>query len=171
MTFMKATTVGFLAVVVCCLLAGPAVAHGEIESSDPKADSTIAQVPPEVSVTFSETPADSSKFVVKDGCGDEVGTGVEVQGKSLVAATSGAQPGTWTVTWDVLSAEDGHETEGSISFKVKGEPDCIADGGKTTTPGPKEEPQSFPTIVVVAGVIGIVLVGVALVVRRSAGKD
>jgi methionine-rich copper-binding protein CopC len=169
-TRSKAATILAMALAMCWVLAGIALSHGEIASSDPEADAVLDQIPPEVSVTYTETPADSSKFVVKDGCGDEVGTGVAVKGKALVAQVSDGQPGTWTVTWDVLSAEDGHETHGSISFKVQAKPDCSG-GGSPTTSTTDETPKSFPVIVVVVAVIGVLLVALALLVRRSEGRD
>lgn len=174
MTTLSKAGVLFVMILICGIPVEVAHAHGEIAGSNPQAGAVLPKVPLEVSVTYSETPAASSRFVVKDGCGDDVTAAVDVQGKSLVAEVSAAKPGTWTVTWDVLSAEDGHETHGSISFKVRSKPDCSdggvkSPGGTTRSAPTPDEPQSFPVVVIVVGILGVLLVVIALLVRRSTG--
>ena len=173
---MKKITI-YMAVVAIFTMSSPhAMAHGDIATSDPADGANLKKVPNEVSVTFSETPAADSRFVVKDGCGDVIGD-PSVEEKSIVVAVADAQPGTWSVKWNVLSAEDGHQTEGAISFKVKGEPDCSGDVEESPADDigdaapPVDNPDSdgggLPTVVIIGGLIGVVLVALAIVVRRS----
>jgi methionine-rich copper-binding protein CopC len=157
------------------LPASHAFAHSEIESSNPADHATLKKVPPEVSVTFSETPSDASKLVVKDGCGSEMGD-PSVEGKALVVTVGDAQPGTWSAKWDVISAEDGHRSKGAMSFKVSGQPDCsvgkpspdeTGGGGTGTETGTDLSSEGIPTVVIVGGAVGLALVALALLIRRS----
>jgi methionine-rich copper-binding protein CopC len=152
------------------MVSGPSFAHGEFETSDPAKNATLEAVPPEVSVTYTETPAAGAKFVVKDGCGREVGAKAAVEGKALVAQVSGSQPGTWIVEWNVISAEDGHQTKGSLTFKVTGRPDCsgTATSGGGSTSG--DEPSSIPSAVFIGVGVGVALVAIAAIIRRSSGS-
>jgi methionine-rich copper-binding protein CopC len=171
---MKRITTLFLLLAAIALPTSHAFAHGEIETSNPADHATLKKVPPEVSVTFSETPSDASKLVVKDGCGSEMGD-PSVEGKALVVSVGDAQPGTWSAKWDVISAEDGHRTKGAISFLVRGQPDCSVgepspdETGDAGSPGEDAAGSSegIPTVVIVGGAVGLGLVVLALVIRRS----
>lgn len=175
---MKKTAMALMVLAITAISV-PAFAHGDIATSDPADGARLKKVPEQVRVTFTETPARDSKFVVKDGCGEVVGDPT-VDGKALVVQVADAQPGSWSARWDVLSAEDGHQTEGAITFKVAGKPDCsedeepadqgddIGDAGEPIA-GDEAGGGGIPSIVWIGAVAGLALVGLALFVRRSSG--
>ena len=151
-----------------------ALAHGDAAISEPKDGARLKRIPAEVTVTYSETPAQASRFIVRDGCGDDVGT-VAVRGKTLVATISDAQPGGWRVKWSVLSSEDGHRTDGGFGFRVGGRPDCDGEGpdpdiGDAGTPVPNAGGNGnggLPPGVMIGAGAGIALIVLALMIRRS----
>lgn len=112
----------FVAVVAAvALAAGPASAHSRLVSSNPAANSTIAQTRT-VSLTFSErsVPAFSS-FDLIDAAGDKVAIRVAVSedGKTLTGTL--ARPlaaGVYRVDWCIASG-DGHRMTGTYSFTVR----------------------------------------------------
>jgi copper resistance protein C len=140
---------GLTAVVVGVAFAGwagVALAHGELKSTRPKADSTVELPPQEISVTLTEAPSPGAVMRAKDGCGKQVVATVSVAEATVTGdVTNGAQPGQWTVSWRAISAVDGHETEGKFSFLVNGITDCSAGaGGSTPTPEPTVSEASSP---------------------------
>ena len=58
----------FLGATLALASVTPASAHGDYQSSDPAADSTVKGAPGEVTITLTEAPADGSEMVVRDGC-------------------------------------------------------------------------------------------------------
>jgi methionine-rich copper-binding protein CopC len=170
------TTVGsakfilaLLAVTATMASHGVALAHGQLEGSDPEDGARLKAAPPEVVVTYTEVPSDANGFRVKDGCGRNVIRTVAVEGNSIRARTPDAQPGTWLVRWDVISAQDGHETEGSLTFKVAGKPDC-SEGTEPKAQGPgggEESSGVSGTTLLLIGAGSVVLIAIALVVRRK----
>lgn len=145
-----------------------ALAHGELERTDPEAGAVLKAPPAEVSIDLTETPTDASNLKVLDGCGRNVIEQAEVKGKSLVASIQEAQPGAWLASWRILSDEDGHVTNGSITFRVRGAPDCSA----KTTPKAQEPPAESsssidPTAIFLIVGGSVVIIGLALLVRRS----
>ena len=107
------------------LLAAPAplLAHAELVGSDPLPNASLVEGPELVSMTFSE-PIDAANATVRvldsqlrvlDGIGevvvDEAGTVARVDVPSL-------EPGTYTVSYQVVSTVDGHATAGSFAFVV-----------------------------------------------------
>ena len=110
--------------ILCLLLpSSAAFAHAELVASNPAADATVA-APRTIRLTFSEkiAPA-SSGFQLSMGDGMAVSTAaatVSDDGKTLIARpTSPFMAGKWTLSWHALSADDGHETQGSLNFTVK----------------------------------------------------
>ena len=111
-------------VILCLLLpSSAAFAHAELVASNPAADATVA-APRTIKLTFSEkiAPA-SSGFQLSMGDGMGVSTAaasVSDDGKTLTArTTSPFMTGRWTLSWHALSADDGHQTQGSLNFTVK----------------------------------------------------
>lgn len=157
----------------------PVGAHGDLAETTPARDSTVRKVPRRVSVTFTETPArGGSQVKVRDGCGDQVASAVNLKGRTMEIEVAGARPGKWMVSYRIVSAEDGHPSRGSYGFKVAGAKDCNGDepdAGPTEGPpeegvGAAEDPAgsdggSFPILPVAVGTILIVVV--ALILRRG----
>jgi copper transport protein len=118
-------------VVLVAVLAGlwlvaagaPAGAHALLRESDPAAGSSLDRAPRQVVLTFTERPEPGlSSIQVLDTGGRPVqrGDGVLVQGAPLQFAVGlgDLADGTYTVSWRVVSKDDGHLTAGSFAFGV-----------------------------------------------------
>ncbi|MFF6780937.1 copper resistance protein CopC [Streptomyces sp. NPDC012510] len=122
---------------VGALLTGatPVSAHAALTGSDPQQGSVVQEAPSQVSLTFSEKVAMSDGSVrVYDPKGKEADTGevTDLGGTSYgVALHSGLPDGTFTVTYQVVSA-DSHPVSGAFTFSV-GAP------SKTTVALPEQE--------------------------------
>jgi methionine-rich copper-binding protein CopC len=154
-----------LAALVGVLGPQSAFAHGEYTSSTPEKGAKLDAVPSEVVVSFSEAPVDANTFVVKDGCGRDVVNTATVEGRKILATTSAGQPGAWLAEWDIVSAEDGHPSSGSLSFRVTGQPDCSKDtGGGQGRAAPEGGGGSGTILLILAGAT-VVLVVLAVAFR------
>ncbi|MCQ9181983.1 copper resistance protein CopC [Streptomyces sp. IBSBF 2953] len=112
----------FLAVAGALLAAaGPASAHAALTGSDPAQGVVVDKAPTQVSLTFSETVSMSDDSVrVLDPQGARVDTGKpsEVSGATYaVQLHSGLPDGTYTVTYQVVSA-DSHPVAGAYTFSI-----------------------------------------------------
>ncbi|MEU6258690.1 copper resistance protein CopC [Streptomyces sp. NPDC047043] len=112
----------FLA-VVGALLAGaaPASAHAALTGSDPAQGVVVDKAPTQVSLSFSEKVATSGDSVrVLDPKGKRVDNGkpTDVSGTTYaVQLKSGLADGTYTVAWQVVSA-DSHPVAGAFTFSI-----------------------------------------------------
>jgi methionine-rich copper-binding protein CopC len=146
----------------------PAAAHGQLAGSDPEEGAVLDATPPEVTIDLTETPTDAKDFEVLDGCGRNVINRARVVEKSLVASIQESQPGAWLVRWRIVSDEDGHVTDGSLSFRVTGEPDCSA-GTKPEAQKPTVDDSSSVSPALILGIVvgTLLLIGLAVLVRRK----
>ena len=117
----------------------PAGAHALLRESDPAAGSSLDRAPSRVVLTFTERPEPGlSSISVLDTGGQQVerGQSAPVEGAPLQFAVGlGDLPdGTYTVSWRVVSKDDGHVTVGSFAFGV-GVP------APTATPQSQAAPQ------------------------------
>lgn len=109
--------------VTGALLAGaaPVSAHAALTGSDPVQGSVVDKAPSRISLTFSEQVALSNDSLrVLDPKGKRVDTGKtsEVSGTTYaVGLHSGLPDGTFTVTYQVVSA-DSHPVAGAFTFSV-----------------------------------------------------
>ncbi|MGH2701846.1 MAG: copper resistance CopC family protein [Actinomycetota bacterium] len=128
-----------LAAGMLCLGAGAAFAHGETVKTDPKKNASLTAAPAIVTVDLSEPPTDGSLFEVTDGCGRNVASHVTVKGNELIAHLEAGQPGKWRAAYQIVSAADGHPSDGSWTFTVDGTAACNDEAGSTNnTPAPTE---------------------------------
>ncbi|MDQ3877440.1 MAG: copper resistance protein CopC [Actinomycetota bacterium] len=156
---------------VIALVPTAAFSHAELDTSTPGAGSTVASVPSQTTLSFTEEPAASSVIQVFDGCHKDVNSGQNVSGKTItVTLAESAQPGDWKVTWKSISADDAHAERGSYSFAVSGKADCSKDkgGSGAAASGDGNSGSSFPIIWIIVAVI--VLLGLALLVRSRAAR-
>lgn len=111
------------ALLIGLLTAGPVSAHGELVSSDPEANASLAESPVELSLQFTE-PLDLANTSVElldptqepvDGLGDPT---LADQGLTLIVALPELDAGVYVVRYQVLSTVDGHVTSGSFAFQV-----------------------------------------------------
>lgn len=101
----------------------PVAGHAELAEADPAPNASVPEAPPALRLRFTEAvdPATVAIVLVDArqqpvaGVGvptvDGVGTGVE-------ASVPALEPGVYTVSYQVVSAVDGHATAGSYAFLV-----------------------------------------------------
>ncbi|GAA2504128.1 copper resistance CopC/CopD family protein [Streptomyces longisporus] len=119
---MRTLALLFLAVLGMLLAgAGPASAHAALTGSDPAQGVVVDKAPSQVTLTFSEKVATSDDSLrVLDPKGKRVDTGKpsNVSGTSYaVPLHSGLSDGTYTVSWQVVSA-DSHPVAGAFTFSI-----------------------------------------------------
>ena len=168
-----------VAFVLLVLGSGAASAHGDLGSTTPAAGSKLGKPPDHLIINFTEPPTKNSVVKVKDGCGNSITDSVSFSDKVAHVFTDEGQPGKWKVSYEVVSAADGHKSDGGYGFIVTGKKDCSAEeepkneeGG--SGPGPqakdgngRDDDGSFPAIPVAIGGAGVI--ALALVARRLAG--
>jgi copper transport protein len=105
------------------LLAGaaPASAHAALTGSDPRQGAVVDQAPARVSLTFSESVSlgdDALRVLDPKGTRVDAGKPANVSGTTYgVALHSGLPDGTYTVTYQVVSA-DSHPVSGAFTFSI-----------------------------------------------------
>ncbi|MCQ9135816.1 copper resistance CopC/CopD family protein [Streptomyces hilarionis] len=112
----------FLAVAGVLLAgAGPASAHAALTGSDPAQGVVVDKAPTQVSLTFSETVSmndDSVRVLDPQGARVDAGKPSAVGGATYaVQLHSGLPDGTYTVTYQVVSA-DSHPVAGAYTFSI-----------------------------------------------------
>ncbi|HEX5940231.1 MAG TPA: copper resistance protein CopC [Dehalococcoidia bacterium] len=186
---MKKQIAGYFvfAVAALCALATveTASAHAEPESADPPIGGTVAEVPTEVEVTFSQEVVrqgqDSSITVIDAAGGNVTSAPSEVDDLDRTIIRVGLQPelpnGVYTVQWQTVSAADGDTASGSFVFTIDATPAATATEAETPaveeteeepsdataeeTPAAVEEADDddgVPTWVIALGVVGIIVV-------------
>ena len=101
------------------LAAGHASAHAFLDHAEPRVGNKVAAAPREVTLWFTQKlePAFSS-VTVTDPAGQRVDTGkTRVSGNQMSVSLRPGAPGTYHVTWRVLSV-DTHTTDGNFTFQV-----------------------------------------------------
>lgn len=153
-----------------------ALAHADLEASDPAEGEQVAAPPAHVRLTFDEVPATGSRASVFDGCGQDVTAEFAITDRTMEIDTLTGQPGTWSLRYAVLSDADGHPSEGTLTFTVAGSPSCAPPPGSaspaTTAPaGPpsaSDAPAGEPAPSTGGGAPGGLLTG-AVVAALAAG--
>ena len=140
---MRSRTLRVIAATGCValplLLAGPASAHAAYESSDPANGSTVSSPPSRVIAEFTEPVVQGSTLAVFDPCGQQVDNGDSLVATDRITVTmSGEYTGVYSVSFDVVSAVDGHNTSGNFSFTSTGGDPCPGDEPV------QEEPEPAP---------------------------
>ncbi len=104
------------------LATAEAEAHAFLDHASPAVGSTENVAPPEVSIWFTEEVEPAfSKIEVTDRAGNRVDAGTtrvdEANPKLLHVSLKPLPPGTYKVTWHIVSI-DTHHTDGDFSFTV-----------------------------------------------------
>jgi methionine-rich copper-binding protein CopC len=167
--------------LISVVLPGVALAHGDIQSTEPADGAHPVDPPTEVRITFTEAPTGDSRFEVEDGCGNDVLAGVSGEGPNAVLEIDGGSTGAWTVRYRVISSVDGHPSRGNFGFLVGRGPlncdgtepddDQTPDGAGSPPPGadgPGSDDGDFPVVPILLG--GAAIVAIALAVRMFAGR-
>jgi copper resistance protein C len=126
--------------VLVAVLGSAAEGHGKKVKTEPDRDDKLSSAPNEVSITLTEEPTDQAVVVVRDGCGEDVLESLSIEGKTMTGSLSDdARPGQFRVEWRVISAVDGHPTDGGFGFHVAGKGKCKGPAG-----GPDQESSEEP---------------------------
>jgi methionine-rich copper-binding protein CopC len=101
--------------------AGPAFAHAKLESSVPRAGSTVAGAPPALRLAFNEPlEAPFSKIGLSGASGPVALPKAQVDKadpKVLAVPLPALAPGQYKVQWSTVT-RDGHKVRGEFDFKV-----------------------------------------------------
>ena len=169
----RAGLAGVLAGLWLLATVAPAGAHGLLRESDPAAGSSLDRAPRRVVLTFTERPEEGlSGIQVLDTSGRQVqrGESAPVAGAPLQLAVGlGDLPdGTYTVSWRIVSKDDGHVTAGSFAFGV-GVPASgavpAAQGasqGETPSPSPAATAARLALYAGLALLVGAAVTGLAV---------
>ncbi|WP_031097725.1 MULTISPECIES: copper resistance CopC/CopD family protein [unclassified Streptomyces] len=166
----------FIAVTGALLAgAGPASAHAALTGSDPAQGVVADKAPTQVSLTFSEKVAlndDSLRVLDPKGKPVQTGSPANVSGTTYaVRLKSGLGKGTYTVTYQVVSA-DSHPVAGAYTFSVGAPSQTVVSGtGPAAGGGVVGGLYAFGRYVSYAGFI-VLAGGAAFVLacwRRGAG--
>ena len=102
------------------LVPGLALAHAKLELTIPAADSSIAAMPAQVMLHFSEAVKITAITIEKEGGKDRVELKVPTEATPMAQAQApklGA--GVYVLNWRALS-DDGHVMSGTVRFTVTG---------------------------------------------------
>jgi len=101
------------------LLAAPAQAHTELERSNPAEGATLDTLPAQAKLVFSEEIAPKDVTVTADGevLPDEAVPGMPSAVSLDLSGLRAAR--TVVLHWTAIDVEDGHQTEGAVSFHVR----------------------------------------------------
>jgi methionine-rich copper-binding protein CopC len=131
--------------ILTIFTAGQASAHARLESASPSPDSTVSASPAEIRVwTTQELMLSGNGLAVWDADGNQVDNGdahvdqADRDRRQLVVTVPTLADGTYTVTYNTLSADDGHTFEVSNPVTVLGSADApaaAAAGAAADSPG------------------------------------
>ncbi|WP_228387858.1 MULTISPECIES: copper resistance CopC family protein [unclassified Nocardioides] len=161
--------------------AAPASAHAALVSSDPADGSRVASLPDEVTLEFNEEISDPAYVVVTAPDGVRVNSGdATVRGPRVTQALDAqglALPaGSYTLAYRVVSA-DGHPISGEQTFEVETataadpatETDRTDEGATEGGAAADDDWGATATGLVVAGVVALVVLAGALLLRARRG--
>jgi copper transport protein len=154
----------------------PAGAHALLRDSDPAAGTSLDRAPRRVVLGFTERPEPGlSSIQVLDTGGRRVeqGRSAPVQGDPLELAVGlgDLADGTYTVSWRVVSRDDGHVTAGSFAFGVgipatgTAEQTQAAPQGATPSPSPAATAARLALYAGLALLVGASVTGLAVAGR------
>lgn len=111
----------FAAAALLFAAASPAFAHAKLESSDPRAGSTVASAPAALRLTFNETlEAPFSKIGLSGAAGPVTLPKAQVDKanpKVLSVPLPQLAPGQYKVQWSTVT-RDGHKVRGEFDFRI-----------------------------------------------------
>jgi copper transport protein len=171
----RAIAVLALAVALTGLFAGDAQAHAGPRRTDPVEGATLGDTPEFVRVTFSEKPEPSlSSIRVLDtsGAAFHVGSAEPVADDplSLAVRVRPLERGVYVVNWRVVSAVDGHPTQGAYAFGVRVSPAGIAVGGAAMNPAASRF-EMLARWLLIAGLVVLAGAGMASVLQFGGPAD
>jgi copper transport protein len=172
----RAGLAAVLAVVWLVAAGMPAGAHALLRESDPAAGASLDQAPRRVVLTLTERPEPGlTSIEVLDTAGQPVqrGEGAPVEGEPLQFAVGlgDLADGTYTVSWRVVSRDDGHVTAGSFAFGVGVPAPAATPQAQAAPQGATQSPSAAATAARLALYAGLtLLVGVAVTGLAVSGR-
>ena len=154
----------------------PAGAHALLRDSDPAAGASLDQAPRRVVLSFTERPeAGLSSIQVLDTSGRRVEQGqsapVQDEPLELAVGLGDLADGTYTVSWRIVSRDDGHVTAGSFAFGVGVPATGTAEQTQTAPQGETPSPSPAATAARLALYAGLtLLVGAAVTGLAVSGR-
>ena len=107
---------------LCGLLIGsPCLAHAHLQSSTPADNAQLTVAPKTLSLNFSEA-AQLAVLKLLAG-GKEIAVPLDKDAKAAQSYTltlPALAPGSYTVQWTAVAADDGHVTKGTFKFSIAG---------------------------------------------------
>jgi copper transport protein len=133
-----------LAVVMILVLPAAVLAHALVKSSDPADGAILDKAPAAVTITFTERPDPKlSAINVLDSAAHNVDSGPlqSVAGNplQLTVPLRKISDGVYTISWNTVSAVDGHRAGGILTFGVGVTPEDLA-----AAPRPATSPTTPP---------------------------
>ncbi|GAB3269370.1 hypothetical protein GCM10027449_03600 [Sinomonas notoginsengisoli] len=131
MHILRRALAALAAIVLILVAPAPAFAHDALEGSAPTSGATVASVPTEVRLDFSETPLGVGAEVrVTDASGTSWADGAPqvIDRSAHQKLRPGGPAGEYKVVWRVVSS-DSHPIEGTLTFTA-----TSAGSGAGTTP-------------------------------------
>jgi methionine-rich copper-binding protein CopC len=111
-----------LGVSLCGLLAaGQSLAHARLQSSTPADNAQLTHAPTTLSLNFSEAARLARLRLTLDG--KEIPVALDKNAKpsqSFTLTLPALAPGSYTVEWAAVAADDGHVTKGAFKFSIAG---------------------------------------------------
>ncbi len=116
---MRSPTIFGIIPVMLLLATGEATAHAFLDRAEPRVGNKVATAPREVTLWFTQKlEASFSAITVTNAVGQRVDAGkTRVSGSQMSVSLRSGGPGTYHVTWHVLSV-DTHTTDGNFTFTV-----------------------------------------------------
>ena len=142
--FANGLVIVLLAVLALAVGGRIASAHANLASSDPPSGTSLPKAPSRIRLTFTETPDPALSTILVLGTGGTklaVGPSTLQPPRTLMVSLPTHMPdGVYTVSWHVVSRQDGHETAGVFAFGVGPVRGAIAPGvapaANTSAPTP-----------------------------------
>lgn len=139
-------------------------AHDAVVESNPAADSTIEELPEQITLTFSGIPQEGFNTIALSRDGEVLTSETpEEDDHDLTINLPDdveSKPGNYTVGYQITSS-DGHATRGSYDFQIAGEQSSEQSGADTQQGEKEGETSGVPSWLLPLG--GIVVIAAALV--------
>jgi copper transport protein len=110
-------------------------AHARLTASDPVSGSALVAAPSEISLAFSESIVQeslSATLTLPDGSVSNLAIASITDDSVNLVSPGSTQSGTWIIRWSLISATDGHGSNGFVVFSV-------GTGRSPTTAGPTDD--------------------------------
>jgi methionine-rich copper-binding protein CopC len=110
-----------LAVALAASLAGPCMAHAKLQSSSPAKDARLTEAPKTLTLIFNEAAQLAVLKLVSGAKEFPIAVDKNAKaGTSFSFPLPALSPGTYTVQWSAVAADDGHVTKGTFAFSIAG---------------------------------------------------